>query len=48
MIKKIIWAFAILIIILATYVAYTLMTTRNHSPSAVAEYKETDFLIEVN
>ena len=48
MIKKIIWAFAILIIIFATYVAYTMLTTRNHSPAAVAEYKQGDFLIQVN
>lgn len=48
MIKKILLGIGILILIVAGYVGYVLLTTKNHSPAAVAEYKDGDFLIQVN
>jgi hypothetical protein len=48
MIKKILLGFGVLILIIAGYVGYTLLTTKSHSPAAVAEYRDGDFLIQVN
>ena len=48
MVKKILLGIGILIVLAAGYVAYVMLTTRNHSPAAVAEYKNGDFLIQVN
>ncbi|QOI96895.1 MAG: DUF2911 domain-containing protein [Flammeovirgaceae bacterium] len=48
MIKKILLGFGVLIIIIAGYVGYLMLTTKNHSPAAVAEFRDGDFLIQVN
>jgi hypothetical protein len=48
MLKKILIGLGIIILMMATYVVYVMLTTRGHSPAAVAEYKEGDFLIRVN
>ncbi|MBL7845785.1 MAG: DUF2911 domain-containing protein, partial [Cyclobacteriaceae bacterium] len=48
MIKKILLGIGVLILIVAGYVGYMMLTTRSHSPAAVAEFKDGDFLIQVN
>jgi len=48
MIKKILLGIGVLILIVAGYVGYMMLTTRSHSPTAVAEFKDGDFLIQVN
>lgn len=48
MLRKIAWIFAALILVVVGYVGFSLLTTRSHSPAAVAEFKEGDFLIQVN
>lgn len=48
MIKKILLGFGVLIIIVAGYVGYIMLTTKSHSPAAVAEFKDGDFFIRVN
>ncbi|MBX2965075.1 MAG: DUF2911 domain-containing protein [Cyclobacteriaceae bacterium] len=48
MFKKILLGIGMLIIIVAGYVGYMMLTTKKHSPAAVAEFKDGDFLISVN
>lgn len=48
MLKKILLGIGVLVLIVAGYVGYLMLTTKNHSPAAVAEFKEGDFLIQVN
>lgn len=48
MLKKILLGIGVLILIAAGYVGYMMLTTKNHSPAAVAKYKDGDFLIQVN
>lgn len=48
MIKKILIGIGVLILIIAGYVGYIMLTTKSHSPAAVAEYRDGDFLIQVN
>ncbi|MCK6616890.1 MAG: DUF2911 domain-containing protein [Cyclobacteriaceae bacterium] len=48
MTKKILLGVGVLILIIAGYVGYVLLTTKNHSPAAVAEFRDGDFLIQVN
>lgn len=48
MIKKILLGIGILILVIAGYVGYVLLTTKSHSPATVAEFRDGDFLIQVN
>lgn len=48
MTRKILLGVGVLILIIAGYVGYVLLTTKNHSPAAVAEFRDGDFLIQVN
>jgi hypothetical protein len=48
MLKKILLGIGVLVLIVAGYVGYIMLTTKNHSPAAVAEFKDGDFLIQVN
>jgi hypothetical protein len=48
MVKKILLVLGALAVLAVGYVAYVMLTTRNHSPAAVAEYKSGDVLIQVN
>ncbi len=48
MLKKVLLGIGILILIVASYVGYIMLTTRSHSPAAVAEFKDGDFLIQIN
>lgn len=48
MLKKIAWIAGALILVIAGYVGYILLTTKNHSPAAVAEFKDGDFSIQVD
>lgn len=47
MLKKIVLAIGVLVIIIAGYLGYLMLTTKSHSPAAVVEYKDGDFQIEV-
>lgn len=47
MLKKIAWIFAVLILVVAGYVGYLMLTTRSHSPADVARYSDDDVVIEV-
>lgn len=47
MLKKILWIVAALILVIAGYVAYLMITSRNLSPADVAEYQVGDFSIHV-
>jgi hypothetical protein len=47
MLRKIAWVFAALILFVGTYVAYLMMTTKNHSPAAVEEFTSGDLTIQV-
>lgn len=47
MLKKIAWIFAVLILVVAGYVGYLMLTTRSHSPADVARYADGDISIEV-
>jgi len=48
MIKKVLLGIGVLVLIVAGYVGYLMLTTKNHSPAAMAEFKDGDFLIQVN
>ena len=48
MLKKIAWIAGILVLVVAGYIGFILLTTKNHSPAAVAEYASEDFSITVN
>ena len=48
MFKKILLAIGILVIIVAAYLGYLMLTTKNHSPEAVAEYNSGDLHIQVD
>lgn len=48
MVKKVIWGAIIVLIVVVGYVGYTLLTTKSHSPAAVAEFKDGDFSIQLN
>lgn|SRR5690606_24195906 len=48
MLKKILLAIGVLVIIIAGYFIFLMLTTKSHSPAAVAEYKDGDFHIQVN
>ena len=48
MFKKILLAIGVLIVIVAAYLGYLMLTTKSHSPAAVAEHRDGDFLIQVN
>ncbi|MBX2944336.1 MAG: DUF2911 domain-containing protein [Cyclobacteriaceae bacterium] len=48
MLKKILLGIGVLVLIVAGYVGYMMFTTKNHSPAAVAEFKDGEFLIQVN
>ncbi len=47
MLKKIAWITGALILVIVGYVGYLLLTTKNHSPAAVAEFKSGELSIEV-
>jgi len=47
MLRKIAWVFAALILFVGTYVAYLMMTTKNHSPEAVEEFTTGDLSIQI-
>lgn len=47
MLKKIAWIAGILVLVVAGYIGYILLTTKNHSPAAVAEYQSDAISIEV-
>lgn len=48
MLKKIAWIFAALILVVAGYVAYVMITSRGLSPEAVAEYSDANLSVTVN
>ena len=48
MLKKILLGIGVLVLIVAGYVGYMMFTTKNHSPAAEAEFKDGEFLIQVN
>lgn len=48
MLKKILLAIGVLVIIIAGFLGYLMLTTKNHSPEAVAEYHSGDLHIQVN
>ncbi len=47
MLRKIAWVFAALILFVGTYVAYIMLTTKNHSPSVVEKFVVNSFEMEV-
>jgi hypothetical protein len=47
MLRKIAWVFAALILFVGTYVAYMMMTTKNHSPEAVEKISVNGLEIDV-
>lgn len=47
MLKKIAWVIGALILVVAGYVGYLMLTTKSHSPAAIAEFKDGDFSIQV-
>ncbi|MFT6849970.1 MAG: hypothetical protein ACJATA_000776 [Sphingobacteriales bacterium] len=48
MLKKILLGLLILVLILAGWLAYTFLTTKNHSPVAVASYSDSTLSIKVD
>lgn len=46
--KKLLLGFGVLVIIVAGYLGYLMLTTKSHSPEAVAEYHNGDLHIQVN
>lgn len=47
MLKKIAWIAGVLVLVAVGYVGYVMLTTKNHSPAAVAEFSNGDFSIQV-
>ncbi|MBV6647117.1 MAG: DUF2911 domain-containing protein [Cyclobacteriaceae bacterium] len=48
MLKKILIGLGTIIVIFGAYVAYIMLTTKNHSPAAIASYEGKDLNITVN
>lgn len=48
MLKKIAWITGALILVVVGYVGYLMLTTKSHSPAAVAEFQSGDLSIQVN
>jgi hypothetical protein len=48
MLRKIVWIVAALIVVIAGYVAYIMITSRGLSPEAVAEYSDANLSVTVN
>jgi hypothetical protein len=47
MLKKILWVFAALVLVVVGYVGYMMLTTKSHSPADIAGYSDSSLSIEV-